>query len=148
MDSFLDSMDRIVGSEYTPNDEDVTRASFAQQEGSEEFTMFAGRSQYHVIDGFGIPMSTKKRPARLRVFNATIFMANPSLYDEVPPQAGESNRDIDTLKRFEFCQCERLSEVPTTLFFTDTKALGENLPRSHWTNFSPDTRETLILDRY
>ena len=75
----MDSMDRIVGSEYTPYDEDVTRASFAQQEGFEEFTMFAGQSQYHVIDGFGIPKLTKKRPAPLPVFDATIFMTNLSL---------------------------------------------------------------------
>ncbi|KAG8961992.1 hypothetical protein FRC03_004759 [Tulasnella sp. 419] len=130
---FLDNLDRIARTDYSPSDDDILRARIRTMGVSEHLFEVPTGTNQKVINWrlYDVGGARGQRPSWVPYFedaNAIIFLAPISAFDQYLEEDGKTNRVDDSLQLFTLiCSNPLLKNVHLVLFLNKTDVLKKKL---------------------
>ncbi|OLY79205.1 Guanine nucleotide-binding protein subunit alpha [Smittium mucronatum] len=128
--SYFDNIDRISGSDYVPNDQDVLR-SRVKTTGINETLFKVGDLTYRMLDVGGQRSERKKWIHCFENVTAILFLVAISEYDQVLIEDEGVNRMQEALTLFDsICNSRWFSKTSIILFLNKIDLFREKIPKS------------------
>jgi len=124
---FWDDVDRIVASDFVPNDKDILLVRY-RTTGVIEQKFEMKKNMFHVFDVGGQKSERKKWIHCFEMVTAVIFVASLSCYDEVMFEDEEKNSMSDSIELFgSICNNEYFKETAMILFLNKKDLFAEKI---------------------